>query len=363
MENKIFNKIKTISINSNASITNALKLMDKIEKKLLIIIDDNNKFVSLISVGDIQRHLIKNQNFDAKVSEVIRPKIRLASKEQTLDEIKQEMFLHRIEFMPVLDAKKQLVNVIFWDELFEEKETESKNKINIPVVIMAGGKGERLKPITNIIPKPLIPIGEKSIAEHIIDRFVTYGVQDFYFSVNYKANMIEDYFDNLQNKKYQNYYFKEDKPLGTAGSLSLLKGKITTPFFVSNCDILIDQDYHEVFKYHKENNNELTIIGALKNYEIPYGTLEVSKNGLLNSIKEKPEINFMVNTGMYILEPHLLEDIPDNTFFHITELIEKIIQRNGRVGVFPISEASWMDTGNWAEYNQTLRKLGESPFA
>lgn len=131
---------------------------------------------------------------------------------------------------------------------------------------------------------------------------------------------------------------------------------------MSNCDILIRQDYGEVYKYHKDNKNEMTIIGAIKNYSIPYGTLDVSENGLLNTLQEKPNLNFMVNTGMYILEPHLIEEIPENTFFHITDLMESILQRKGRIGVFPVGESSWMDIGNWNEYNETLKKLGESTF-
>lgn len=362
MEKKLYSKIKNLSINEDASITEAFKLMDQIGKKLLLIVDSRKNYKSIISVGDIQRHLIKTQNFKALVSDIIRTKIRVATVNQTDEEIKQEMLLFRTEFMPVVNEKKDLVDVIFWEDLFIEKHTKTKNKIDIPVVIMAGGKGTRLKPITNIIPKPLIPIGDKSIAEHIIDRFVAFGVGKFYFSVNYKAEMIENHFNNLKDEQYKISYFKEDKPLGTAGSLSLLKGEITTPFFVSNCDILINQDYEEVYQYHKENKNELTIIGALKHYEIPYGTLDVSENGILKDIQEKPEFNFMVNTGMYILEPHLFDEIPSNTFFHITDLMEKIIQRKGRIGVFPVTEASWMDTGNWIEYNQTLKKLGEKPF-
>ena len=224
MEKKLYSKIKNLSINEDASITEAFKLMDQIGKKLLLIVDSRKNYKSIISVGDIQRHLIKTQNFKALVSDIIRTKIRVATVNQTDEEIKQEMLLFRTEFMPVVNEKKDLVDVIFWEDLFIEKHTKTKNKIDIPVVIMAGGKGTRLKPITNIIPKPLIPIGDKSIAEHIIDRFVAFGVGKFYFSVNYKAEMIENHFNNLKDEQYKISYFKEDKPLGTAGSLSLLKG-------------------------------------------------------------------------------------------------------------------------------------------
>jgi NDP-sugar pyrophosphorylase family protein len=138
--------------------------------------------------------------------------------------------------------------------------------------------------------------------------------------------------------------------MGTAGSLSLLKGKIKETFFVTNCDILIDQDYSEVLKYHRENKNEITVVATLKHFPIEYGTIETGEDGLLLELREKPEVTFKINSGMYILEPHLIEEIPQNKFFHITQLIEEVKSRGGRVGVFPISEKSWIDIGNWDEY-------------
>ena len=220
---------------------------------------------------------------------------------------------------------------------------------------MAGGKGTRLKPITNIIPKPLVPLGEKPIIELIIERFFKLGVSDYYISINYKGEMIESYFQELAHKPYCVRFIKETKSCGTAGSLSLLKGKINQPFFVTNCDILIDEDYRKIYHYHRQNNNELTSVAAIKHLMIPYGTMKIGDNGCLKSLKEKPEISYMINAGMYILEDHLLDEIPLNQNFQITELIENILRRRGKVGVFPISEKSWLDIGQWSEYNETLK--------
>jgi len=142
--------------------------------------------------------------------------------------------------------------------------------------------------------------------------------------------------------------------MGTAGSMSLLKGKIDTTFFVSNCDILIEQDYSEILKYHREQNNEITLVAALKHYDIPYGTLKTGKDGQLKALEEKPALNFKINSGMYVLEPSLLDEIPKDEFFHITHLIEKIMKRKGKVGVFPVSEKSWKDMGEWSEYSKLL---------
>ncbi|NQX84818.1 MAG: NTP transferase domain-containing protein [Flavobacteriaceae bacterium] len=336
--------------------------MDKIDKKLLLVVDQNKAYKSVISVGDIQRYLIKTQNLNASIKDVLRVKIRVAQSSREIKEIKAEMLKFRMEFMPILDEDNVLVDVVFWEDLFEEKYIANEGNLEIPVIIMAGGKGTRLKPITNVIPKPLIPLGDKTILERIIDRFLVSGAKHFYLSVNYKSEMIQNYFSELKEKKYQINFFEENKPLGTAGSLSLLTNKINSTLFVSNCDILIDQDFEKMYQYHLENKNELTLIGALKTSHIPYGILEVGKDNLLKEIKEKPELNFMVNTGVYIIEPHVLNEIPKDTFFHITHLMEKIIKRNGRVGVFPIGENSWMDVGNWSEYNETLKKLGETPF-
>ncbi|MGB3342522.1 MAG: nucleotidyltransferase family protein [Aequorivita sp.] len=362
MKQSLISKIDHLLIPETATITAALKQMDSVDKKLLIVMDIDNEFKSIVSVGDIQRNLIKNQDFKATVLSVLRSDIKTAYAGQSMEQIKKEMLKFRMELMPVISLDNKLLDVIFWEDIFEEKHTSAKGSLNIPVVIMAGGRGSRLKPITNIIPKPLIPIGEKTIAEHIIEKFVASGSSTFYFTVNYKSEMIEGHFETIKNKNYTIHYLKENEPTGTAGSLSLLKEKIKTTFFVSNCDIIVNQDYEEIYKYHKENNNELTLVGALKNYSIPYGTLNLTKGGLLKTIEEKPEHNILVNAGFYIIEPHLLKEIPNNTFFHITHLMEKILERNGRIGVFPVSEASWMDIGNWVEYNETLKKFGEKVY-
>jgi len=215
---------------------------------------------------------------------------------------------------------------------------------------MAGGRGTRLAPLTNIWPKPLIPVNEKTIIEDIMDKFVEVGCNKFYLSVNYKAEVIKQYFENLNSSYYQISYIQEEKPLGTAGSLYLLKDKIHSAFFVTNCDILIDEDYTAIYDYHKANHNEITMVAAIKSFPIPYGTIETKEGGQLNSIQEKPELSFKINTGMYILEPNLLKEIPENEFLHITTLIEKLHQEGRKVGVFPVSEGSWSDIGNWEEY-------------
>ena len=259
------------------------------------------------------------------------------------------------ECLPVLIENNHLINVLFCEYVFGYEIKRKKVKLNIPVIIMAGGKGTRLQPLTNVFPKPLLPIHKKTIIEDIMDRFVDVGCNEFHLSVNYKADIIKNYFNVLNNPSYKINYFEEDKPLGTAGSMFLIKDKINSTFFVSNCDILIDQDLDEIYNYHKKNHNEITIVSAIKRYKIPYGTIETKENGVLSKLDEKPELVFQINTGMYILEPDVLKFIPENQFFHITHLIELVKKNEGKIGVFPIGENSWQDIGNWDDYSKILR--------
>jgi dTDP-glucose pyrophosphorylase len=343
------NKIHELKIQKSDSMIKALKQMDLIKKKLLLVFDSNN-FVNILSIGDIQRAILNNLPLETSIKKILRVNTKIASAKDSFDSIKKTMYNYRIECMPVVDENNSLVDVYFWEDVFSPEIKLRTENLNLPIVIMAGGEGNRLKPLTNVIPKPLIPIGEKTVIEEIMDRFVDVGCDNFFLSVNYKAATIKHYFSQLQSNSYKIKYFQEEKPLGTVGSLFLIKDQIKTTFFISNCDIIINEDYSEILKYHRENKNELTIISALKHYPIPYGTLETKKNGVLAELKEKPELTFQINSGMYILEPHLMKEIPENKFFHITQLIENIQKRKGRVGVFPVSEGSWKDIGDWEEY-------------
>ena len=342
--------LRNRTIQYNATIIEALKKMDVLDKKLLVVLK-KNKFYGLLSAGDIQRAIIKNKRLEIPVLEVLRKNIRIATPDNSLEDIKQMMFEFRMELCPVVNTLQEITEVYFWEDVFQDKEPQPRSHFNVPVVIMAGGFGTRLKPLTNVLPKPLIPIGKKTMLEEIFDRFSFHGCNQFFVSVNYKAELIEYYIKN-QKLPFDINYFKEDKPMGTAGSMSLLKGKINETFFVTNCDILVEQDYSEILAYHKTNKNEITIVAALKSFHIPYGTIETGDNGKLLLLTEKPDVTFKINSGMYILESHLINEIPNDQFFHVTDLIEKVKGRSGNVGVFPISEKSWKDVGSWNEISQ-----------
>jgi dTDP-glucose pyrophosphorylase len=339
---------KRFIVSPDYSILETLKLMDTLDKKLLIV-SQGEVFIGLVSIGDIQRAIINNFGLENTILSILRKEIKVAFDTDSFDHIKQMMLDYRMEFCPVIDKNSKIEKVYFWEEIFTSNAPAPAKQFNLPVVIMAGGMGTRLKPLTNVLPKPLIPIGEKTILEDIFERFSNHGCNTFYISVNYKSDLIKYYIKN-QNLPYNLHFFKEEQPTGTAGSLSLLKGKINETFFVSNCDILIEQDYSEILDYHRSNKNEITIVAALKHYPIAYGTIDTGQNGRLLKLEEKPELTFKINSGMYILEPQLLNEIPENKFFHITHLIEQILKREGNVGVFPVSEKSWKDMGDWHEY-------------
>lgn len=342
-------KIKAIIVDASNTIIQTMKLMDDRRTKSLLVFGKEH-FMGMITNGDLQRAIIANKPFDATIDSVVdNTNKKYAHTDDDEEQIKSWMIEVRAEMMPVVDSTGKLVKVIFWNDLFDEPQKDNRENINLPVVIMAGGKGTRLKPITNVIPKPLIPVGDKTILEEIMNQFEGIGCKNFYMSVNYKSDIIRYYLDQLEHH-YNIEFFEETKPLGTIGSVSLLKGKITTPFFVSNCDIVIDQDYRDVYDYHKSNHNDLTIVTAVKSFKIPYGVIETGKDGLMTGLQEKPEITYMINTGVYLLNAECINEIPEGEFFHITHLMEKIKTRGGRVGCFPVSENTWKDMGEWPEY-------------
>lgn len=349
----ILAKIQKRAIQSSVTILQSMKKMDEERVKVLFVLD-GEQFLSILTIGDIQRSIIKGVDMSESVMAIVDTNKKFVTPQETREVIQEKMLRLRAECMPVVDEQGNLIDVYFWNEMFKHSELQYREKIELPVVIMAGGKGTRLKPITNVIPKPLIPVGDKTILEEIMNQFEGIGCKEFYMSVNYKSDMMRYYLDQLDHK-YQIEFFEETKPLGTIGSISLLKGKITTPFFVSNCDIIIDQDYRDVYEYHQNNHNDITIVTAVKSLRIPYGVIETGENGLMIGLKEKPEQTYMINTGVYILNSELIEEIPKGEFFHITHLMEKVKVCGGRVGCFPVSEHAWRDMGEWPEYLKMIK--------
>lgn len=337
----------------SVSIKQAMKQLDKGGIGFLCVYRDNHVY-GIITDGDIRRAILNNIGLEQPVEIIANKKFISVAPGYTEKEIHDVFNKHtHIEHIPVLE-KGELVAIVTEDDLIEHKK-RPKKKIEADVVIMAGGRGSRLQPVTNIIPKPLLPLGEKSVIETIMEEYVHYGIANFYISVNYKASMIKAYFQEI-SPTYSINYIEESKPLGTAGALCYLKNKrISDTFFVSNCDILIKDDYAEIFDFHVKGDFDITLIASMQHHTVPYGICEIKDGGELTAINEKPEYNLLVNTGMYILNNKVIELIPEGKFYHITHLINDVLKNKGNVGVYPVSENAWIDVGQWHSYSQTLQ--------
>lgn len=343
-------------IKEDVTIKEAMRQMNSTGQKVLFIVDNDKKLLGSLTDGDIRRWILKEGSLNAKIENIYNKDPLSVTEPYNVEHIKKLMLDSGIEWIPVLNLRGKVVNILLWKEIFGGQAKAIGKKLSIPVVIMAGGQGTRLDPFTKILPKPLIPIGDKAIIEIIMDKFHYYGVNEFYLSVNHKAKMIKSYFEEM-NTKYTIRYIEEERPLGTAGGLKFLQGKIKGSLMVSNCDIIIDCDYSEIVDFHNNNDYDLTMVGSFRHFAIPYGVCEIKKNGLLAKIIEKPEYDFLVSTGMCVLKEKILKLIPKNEKFHITDLI-KSAQRDGcKIGVFPISEKLWIDVGQWEEYHKSLKLL------
>ena len=347
--------LKKVLIKPGYSIKQALKQMDVMGEKTLIVVNDRNKIVGTITDGDIRRWILKGRSLGENLACAMNRRPLTLKEGFSKEGAKDLMLQKQVECLPVVDGEKKVIAALSWIDLFENNPKDLKS-LKLPVVIMAGGEGARLHPFTKILPKPLMPIGDKPIIEIIINRFFDYGCNEFYLSLNYKSNIIKAYFSDFEHK-YKINYILENKPLGTAGSLHLLKNRIKKTFFVSNCDILIEADYADMLKFHRQRKNRITLVSSMKNFTIPYGVCEIGNGGALRNIREKPEYDFLVNTGMYILDKSVIDDIPKNRFYNITDLISEYIERNEKIGVYPVSEKSWLDMGQFEALQEMLKRF------
>jgi dTDP-glucose pyrophosphorylase len=344
-------------IRSNNSLKEALKKLEETIFKCLIVVDKKNKLLGTITDGDIRRAILKGAKFDSLLRNYyfknsVYFKNKIGPKISNL--IKKNISLNSSDLIPIVDSRKRVINVVLQEEILKTKKFKYKNKIDsVPVVIIAGGKGSRLMPHTSIIPKPLIPINDKSMIEHVIERFKNYGSKNFFVTVNYKKELLRAFFSKAL-KKFNIKIINEKVPLGTAGSLELLKRNLKSSFFVINCDSIISCNYVSLYQFHKKNNFALTVVVSKKNSTIPYGLCEINAKGNLININEKPKIDFLANTGLYVLDPKVLKLIPKKKSFDMNNLIEKLLKRKNKLGVFPINEDDWNDLGNWSDLNKFI---------
>ncbi len=349
--------MKDITIQPQATIKEAMEALDETAEKVLIVVDDGQALIGTLTDGDIRRHILQGQNLSSTIRDIFHPNpIFVLQKDFDREKIKRLFTKNKIDLIPILDQNRKVVDFITWAKAFGNNRKSESQKLDVPVVIMAGGKGTRLDPFTRVLPKPLIPVGDKPVIDHIIDRFRVYGIGEFYLTIHHMAKIIRAYFEEKE-PDYSVSIVEEDKPRGTAGSLKLLAGKLNKPFFVSNCDIVIETDYAVLYRFHTQNNYDITLVASAKQFNIPYGICELNREGSLERIEEKPKYNFLINAGMYVLNPAVLELIPDNQLFHITHLIDRVKENGGQIGVYPVSEKAWIDVGQWAEYREALKVI------
>lgn len=348
---------KELIIIKDRTIIDAMKQIDKMAKKIVFVVDKENKLIGSLTDGDIRRWIIKGGSLDATLEKPCYKKTYFVYQNYNIEEVKKKMLSKKFVYVPVVNKNKIIQEFIEWDSLFKESFNISvPDKIDLPLVIMAGGKGTRLDPFTQILPKMLIPIDNKSLLEIIIEKFAKFSISDFYLTLNYKAYLVKYYLAEL-NLPYNIHYIKENKPLGTAGSLYMLKTKLTTDFILTNCDIIIEADYYAIIQHHYSQKNDITMVVSMKHFIIPYGICEIKNGGQFLKINEKPHLNFLVNTGMYIVNKDIINLIPEEQIFHMTDLIKKAKISGKKIGIYPISENSWIDTGEWDEYKKAVERL------
>jgi dTDP-glucose pyrophosphorylase len=340
------------------TIRQAMEQLDKTEEKIVFVVDEESRLIGSLTDGDIRRWILSDGDLKAQVFRVCNRNPYVVTEGFVSEQVRAEMLSGNLSCVPVVNPSREVVRLLFWKEMFQGGAgIKQKRRLNLPVVIMAGGQGTRLAPFTSVLPKPLIPVGDRTVIEIIIDQFLPYGLDRFHLSVNYKSKILKSFFEEL-SPSYSVAYLEEKEPRGTAGSLRMLYSPTPEHLIVTNCDIIIQADYAELVAFHTDNNYDLTLVASLKDYNIPYGVCELEKGGSLARITEKPKYSFLVNTGMYVVRRDRLDLIPEDARCDMTDFIEQIKNAGGRVGVFPIGENAWVDTGEWTEYRKALESLG-----
>jgi dTDP-glucose pyrophosphorylase len=335
------------------TIRQAMERLEKTEEKIVFVVDADSRLVGSLTDGDIRRWILSDGDLKMQVFRACNCKPYVAEETFDTEQLRGEMLSRNLSCVPVVNGNHEITRLVFWKELFQGDGAVAKPQLNLPVVIMAGGRGTRLAPFTNVLPKPLIPVGDKTVIEIIIDQFLGYGLADFQLSIHYKSKILKSYFEELA-PSYKVSFLEETEPRGTAGALRSLYAPSPESLIVTNCDIVIHADLAELVSFHTQENYDLTLVASLKDYRIPYGVCELEKGGSLSIINEKPQYSFLVNTGMYVVRRDRLNLIPEDTHCDMTDFIETLKNAGGRIGVFPIGGNAWIDIGEWAEYRKAL---------
>ena len=338
--------MKDILIKTNSTIQDTLIKLQSSALKCLIVVNKKNILLGTINDGDVRRALLNNAKLNFKIAKYFKKncyfvKIDQLSKINTIEKLRKL----KINLIPIVNKNKKVVDYVS-DNINEKNISLEKNK-EIETIIMAGGLGTRLKPYTNILPKPLLPFRNKTIIENVINKFTNYGLRKFIISLNYKNIIIKAFFKEL-NPEFKVSFLEENKPLGTAGVLFKLKNK-NKKYLISNCDVILDIDYNYLIKFHEKKKFDITIVSSIQKDRIPYGVCKIKNNHLVN-IVEKPEKNYLANTGLYLVNSKIFKLIKKNEKMSFVDLINKALKKKMNIGVYPIPSNAWIDLGQSIDF-------------
>ena len=338
--------INKIKLTTNATIKEALLIIDNGAVKFAIVVDDEDKLLGTITDGDVRRAILNGKSLEESVESVYFRTPTVVHVDSTKEEIINICTTKKIYQIPVVDDENRVVSIKMLDEILKPK--EHKNK----VVLMVGGLGTRLRPLTDTTPKPMLPVGGKPILQTIVEKFVSYGFVNIIMCVGYKSNIIQEFFKDGSKFGAKIEYVLEDKRMGTAGALTLLSDaqKPQEPFFVMNGDLLTNVNFENMLEFHISHHAKATMCVREYDFQVPYGVVNV-ENGKIASIVEKPIHKFFVSAGIYMLDDTCIDMIPENEFYDMPTLFEKMIKNQDDVVSFPIREY-WLDIGRIDEYEK-----------
>ncbi len=347
--NSTISDYRDVTVNQNASFKDAIEKMERAGKGIALIADEAERLKGVLTNGDIRKALLKGVLLEDNITFAMNKQPVVVEECLSNGEVYRLMIEKGIRYIPMIDEFSKLQGIIYETDLRQER------ILTCPAAIMAGGLGTRLQPLTNQVPKPLLPVDKKPMIQHIIERLRQFGINEFFISVNYKRKMIEDFLGNGSWLRVHIHYLRENKRLGTAGALSMLKINDFDELFVLNADVLTTLNFFAMFQFHIDNANDLTLAVKRFNLQVPYGIVELDMNRV-NGLSEKPCITNYINAGIYIIKHRVIKEIPQNTFFDMTDLINKLVDRSYNVGSYLI-KGDWTDVGLPHEYERMNGEL------
>lgn len=327
-----------------ASLREAIETIDASAMQIALVVDEERKLLGTVTDGDVRRGILRGIALEQSVSQVMNAQPTVARADEPREQVLANMQRKQLHRIPIVDEQNQVTGIEFLEELIQPHLKENW------VVLMAGGLGSRLRPLTNDCPKPMLKVGNKPLLETILENFIEYGFRHFYISVNYMADMVKDHFGDGARWGVEIRYLEEDRKLGTAGALSLLPSKPQAPLLVMNGDVLTKVNFRQLLDFHATHDSMATMCVREYDFQVPYGVVRIEKHRI-TGIDEKPVHRFFVNAGIYVLAPEALQAIPEGQFFDMPTLFETLIAKGEETVVFPIREY-WLDIGQLADYDR-----------